>query len=95
MAHVGGLVSTGPGISWTGGFDCCGVWFYSSLLTHLLTVQDQTDSFFACGDAIHPCCESRRLAGENGVSVVHVTCSYAMNRASTRLQVYKLRSGGP
>ena len=27
------------------GFDCCGVWFYSSLLTvrpHLLTVQDQT-----------------------------------------------------
>ena len=26
-------------------FDCCGVWFYSSLLTvrpHLLTVQDQT-----------------------------------------------------
>ena len=31
----------GPG----SGFDCCGVWFYSSLLTvrpHLLTVQDQT-----------------------------------------------------
>ena len=49
----------------------CG--FYSSLLTvrpHLLTVQDQTtngDSFFACGDVIHPCCESRRLAGETTV----------------------------
>ena len=66
----------GPG----SGFDCCGVWFYSSLLTvrpHLLTVQDQTaygvspDSFFVCGDAIHPCCESRRLAGETRAFLLH------------------------
>ena len=50
-----------------------GVWSYSSTTTFADSANQIADSarpnhhgssFFAFGDAIHPCCESRRLAGE-------------------------------